>query len=287
MLREKILLNNNDNLNVREFKIKKFEMPWHSHPEYELVYIISGSGKKFVGEAMAYFTSHDLTMIGPNIPHFFLAEDKYYAENNFYCHWWVIQFSKEIFPPIMDELEAFKPISNLLALSNYGIHFTSSETKNLYLKITRNMINETGLDRITSLYHLLNYLSKDQTMNVLCEKQAIPDLQSDNDFINRIYRYMLNNFKNEIRIEDLAKLVNMQVTTLCSYYKRYTLKTIVGTLLEIRISHACKLIVNTRLNINQIAYECGFGNISNFNRQFLKLKKVTPGTYRSLFNERL
>ena len=285
MLREEIILNNTDNLNIREFKRKYFEMPWHSHGEYELVYIISGCGKKFIGESMNNFFDHDLTFIGPNTPHFFLADDHYYGDNNSFCHWWVIQFSKDIFPAIMDKLEAFNSISKVLSQSQYGLHFSTAETRKHVLKTIKSMRKTTGLDRIITLYQLLNYISKDQSTEMLCTEKPEPHPAINNDIINTVYTYLLNNFKQNILLEDIAQLMHMRVTTLCTYYKRHTLKSIIESLNEIRISHACKLLVNSRLDINQIAYESGFRNISNFNRHFLKIKNITPKNYRSSFLE--
>jgi len=283
VLREKIIPNNTDNLNIREFKRKYFEMPWHSHGEFELVYIISGSGKKFVGESMENFSDHDLSFIGPNTPHFFLADDLYYGDNNSFCHWWVAQFSKDVFPSIMDNTEAFSSISRILSLSQYGIHYLNTVTQKHVLRTIKSMSKMTGLNRIITLYNLLNYISKDQSCQILCKEK--PELHSgtNNDIVNTVFNYLLNNFKKNILLEDLAELTHMRVTTLCSYYKRHTLKSIIESLNEIRIGHACKLLVNSRLDINQIAYESGFRNISNFNRQFLKNKKVTPKIYRSSF----
>jgi len=285
VLREKIIPDNTDNLNIREFRRKYFEMPWHSHGEFELVYIISGSGKKFVGEAMENFSNHDLSFIGPNTPHFFLADDLYYGANNSFCHWWVVQFSKDIFPPIMDNSEAFGSISRILSLSQYGIHFSNTETRRHVLKTIKGMSKMIGLNRIIALYNLLNYISMDKSIEILCKEKPKLYPGTNNDVINRVYSYLLNNFKKNILLEDLAELTHMRVTTLCSYYKRHTLKSIIESLNEIRIGHACKLLVNSRLDINQIAYESGFRNISNFNRQFLKNKKVTPKIYRNSFHD--
>ena len=260
-------------------------MPWHSHREFELVYIISGSGKKFVGESMVSFSGHDLSFIGPNTPHFFLADDLYYQDNNSYCQWWVVQFSKDIFPSIMDNLKAFDLISKILSLSQYGIHFSNIETQKRVLKTIKSMSETSGLNRIITLYNLLDHISKDQSIKILCKEKPEVYPGTNNDIINMVYSYLVNNFKKNILLDDIAQLTHMRVTTLCTYYKRHTLKSIIETLNEIRIGHACKLLVNSRLDVNQIAYESGFRNISNFNRQFLKNKKITPKGYRNSFNE--
>ena len=282
MLRVKVITKT-DKLVIKEYNDKRFEMPWHSHDEYELVYIVSGSGKRFIGESMEYFSDGDLSFIGPNTPHFFISDDKYYQNEEYNCHWWVIQFSKEIFPGIIDSAETFKPIANLLENSNRGISFENEITRLHCFKAIKSLKKKKGLDRVTSLYYLLDYLSKDVNSVPLCENSIVTNKYTNNDTVNKIYQYLQQNFKTEIKLETISELVCMQVTTLCSYYKRHTLKSIIETLIEIRISHACNLLVNTKLDINQVAYESGFKNISNFNRQFLKIKKVSPKKYRNSF----
>jgi len=284
MLREKILFNDNNNLNIREFRRQFFEMPWHCHSEYELVYIISGSGKKFVGESMQDFEDQDLTFIGPNVPHFFLAADQFYTNNNAFCHWWVIQFSENIFPAPFENMEAFHSISDLLNLSLHGINFSNQKTRKHTIDTIDNMENTSSLTQITALYQLLDDISKDKSMKLLC-KEINTENRMNDDIVNKIYTYLLNNFRKRITLDDIAEIVHMRVTTLCSYYKRHTLKSIIETLNEIRLNHACKLLVNTRLDINQIAYESGFRNIANFNRQFLKLKKISPKHYRKIYKQ--
>ena len=284
MLRAKIITKT-DKLIIRELNDRRYEMPMHAHDEYELVYVVSGNGKRFIGESMEPYYAGDLTFIGPNTPHLFLSDEKYYRTDDFDVHWWVIQFSKDIFPGIINSSDTFKPIARLLHDSDRGISFDKLETKKHFLKSIQLLKTKNGLDRITSMYYLLDYLSKDNAYRLLCETAPEKSTYTNNDTVNKIYQYLLSNYKKEIKLDTISELVCMQVATMCTYYKRHTLRSIIETLIEIRINHACKLLVNSNLDIYQVAYESGFKNISNFNRQFLKLKTVTPKVYRNAFKQ--
>jgi AraC-like DNA-binding protein len=180
----------------------------------------------------------------------------------------------------MNQLSAFQSIHNILTLSSQGINFTSAEVCGQVFKSLKKIYSLNGLERITSLYHLLHFLGNTPSAQTMTNNQHFFNSNSPNDIVDKIYKYLINNFQNEIHLNDLAQIVNLRTSTLCMYFKRHTLKSIFETLNEIRISHSCKLLTNTRFNIKQIAMEAGFNNVAYFNRQFLRLKKQSPGAYR-------
>ncbi len=282
MIRENILIGSDRFFNIRSFQSKYFTMPRHLHAEYELVWIDRGFGKKSIGEVIKPFTDGDLTLIGPDCPHLFIADDAYYADNALRCHWRVIQFSRSIFPTAMTELELFKPIHTLLESSEYGLDFGSRSEESIrpwYDSIE----TARGFGKLTRFYELLAFLAGDPSSFRLNRDKPTTPHETSDDVVTRVYNYLLHNFNRRITLAAIARSVNMHPTTLCSYYKKYTLKSIFDSLMEIRIGHACRLLVNTDLSVAQVAYESGYENISNFNRQFLRLKKVQPKAYKKLY----
>jgi AraC-like DNA-binding protein len=89
------------------------------------------------------------------------------------------------------------------------------------------------------------------------------------------------NYYEEIQLQDIAAVANMAVTTFCNFFKTHYRMTFVEYLNMIRVGHACKLLAKKDNNIVEIAYQCGYQNLANFNRQFKKLKKMTPREYRN------
>jgi AraC-like DNA-binding protein len=102
-----------------------------------------------------------------------------------------------------------------------------------------------------------------------------------------INEYVYRNFKEPIRINDIATIANMTVTSFCRYFKSRTLKTFVRFLNEVRISYACRLLNNGNYTITDACFESGFNSLSYFNRQFKAIMKMAPRKYRNWKNEAL
>ena len=122
------------------------------------------------------------------------------------------------------------------------------------------------------------YLSRESLIGLINEGQ--------DQKMNLIYKYIMANFKEQISIDDLASEVNMTKTSFCRFFKKRTKKSFVQYVNEIRIGYACKLLYTESYNISETAYESGFENISNFNKQFLKIKKRTPSQILAQFSQK-
>lgn len=101
--------------------------------------------------------------------------------------------------------------------------------------------------------------------------------------INKILDYILKNFKQRIYISEMAQMLYMSDASFSRYFKHHTLKTFSTYVTEIRISHACRLLMEGEDNVSQIGYACGFENLSNFYRHFKKITGVNPKEYRDKF----
>ena len=86
-----------------------------------------------------------------------------------------------------------------------------------------------------------------------------------------------------MRLEDAAAIAGMSTTAFCRFFKRSTGKTFVDFVGELRIGHACRLLIESDLTIAEICYDVGFNNVSNFNRRFSERHNTSPKTYRKEF----
>ena len=105
----------------------------------------------------------------------------------------------------------------------------------------------------------------------------------DVDKIQIVYNYVMKNFKSKISLDEVSSLLNMTTTSFCRYFKPRANKTFSSFVNEIRIGHARKLLLEDNFNISEICYECGFGTLSNFNRQFKSVTNLRPLEYRKLY----
>ena len=125
---------------------------------------------------------------------------------------------KPFFPIGIENMGAFDSIKKMLDLSLMGINFQSQATRHHTLKIIKKMLNLNGLRRITELYHLLHWISADTSVDIMNTHKLKTNVGLKNDVINFVYQYLTNHFNEEIKLGDIAKLNNMQTTTLCSCF---------------------------------------------------------------------
>ncbi len=262
----------------------RFTMPWHYHEEYELILITSGGGKRFVGDYVDDFKPGDLVLLGANLPHYHMCYGLVSNDTKQISSCEVIQFTNNIFPNNIDSLEEFVIISDLLQRSRYGIKFTDPSTSNRIKKIMTRIDSLKGIKRVYVLMHILEILGKLPNYKLLTSPDYYSSINLNNtsNITNRVYKYLLENFKSKVSLKELSLSFGFNTTALCRYYKRRTQKSIFESLKEIRINFACKLLINSSLSISQIAYECGYDNISNFNRQFKSILGMTPSEYKNI-----
>ncbi|MCH5719257.1 helix-turn-helix domain-containing protein [Niabella hibiscisoli] len=104
--------------------------------------------------------------------------------------------------------------------------------------------------------------------------------EKDTGRINMVYKYLMQNFQDDISLQEVANLCNMTPSAFCRYFKSRTQKSVIQFLNELRIGHASKLLLNERYSISDVCYECGYNSIANFNKFFKSIKKTTPSEYR-------
>lgn len=255
------------------FRVPFFEFKWHYHPEFELTYIIKGSGHRIVGNSYEHFSDGDLVLLGSNLPHTWSSKlyDGDYSEAI------VIQFSREFISPFLEPKES-KLIKNMIETSGRGIRFDASEV--LVSKIIE-LTETNGVDRILKLISILDVLSKKQTTpiasntfhNVVSKKSELR--------INKVCLFIQNNFYHKISLKEVADLIYLTESNFCKFFKKATGKTYSDYLNELRINEACRLLVQSEKTISQISFECGFETLSYFNRVFLNKKRITPTMYRN------
>ncbi len=272
---EKIPVNNDASFLVRRIQTQYFDAPLHFHPEYELTLIINGNGKRFVGDSVENFESGDLVLLGSNLPHFWRSD----KPSETISEAIVVQFSTDFVQNILGKLPECKSIISMLVAAKSGIKFNT-----LLAPLLEKLMAEKGLKRLTILIELLEIFSQSTDYQLLASEyfNIKPDY-AENERMRKILEFMLDNFQDEVSINDVADLANLTVPSFCRYFKARTQKTYVDYLHEIRVSHARKLLIDNELSISQIGLECGFQNLSNFHRIFKKQVGITPLTYRKHF----
>lgn len=274
---EKITISEQNSLLVRRFQMPHFDVPWHYHPEYELTYIVRGDGRRFVGDHVESFVAGDLVLIGPDMPHFWRSDEDYYQnEPTLQAEWVVVQFPIAFSQDVLANLPEAATVTDLLNRSRYGLRFSPATSARMAREIDQ-LTARMGLNQVLSVLHILDQLATDRDAQPLASDgcQLAPGT-AETERMKRVFEFILNHFREEIRVEQIASVAGLAPAAFCRYFKRRTRKSFVEYLNELRIGHARKLLTNIDLSVGQIGLECGFNNVSHFHRQFKLHTGMTP-----------
>lgn len=257
-------------------------LPRHKHEEFELMLFTKGTGKQFVGDNVVEYKAGDMALIGSNIPHFHFCDALLSGEKVINSSGETLQFPLSIFPSAMEAIPDYEAIDLLLKRSQHGIRFYDEGLWQQVYDLVMDIDNHTGIKRIMQLYMILDILSKSRNYTLICETAYYADnsREDNNQPVNMVYTYLFNHFREKITLQQIADYVKQNPAALCRYFKKRTDKSIFHCLSEIRIEHACRLLSHSNLPVSQIAYECGFNNLSYFNRQFQSIVNYSPTAYR-------
>ena len=278
---EKILLNEQSSILVRRFQLPYFDSPWHYHPEYELTYIPESYGRRFVGDHVESFRVGDLVLLGPDLPHFWRNDDEFYqADSTLRASSIVVQFPASFDERIVSVIPEAAAIHQLLQRARYGLHFSMACSK-LVAEPMKQLTEQAGLVQVLGLLAILNQLATDTNATLLAsDGYQLATGAAETERMKRVLEFMLANFRDEIRIDQIASVAGMAPAAFCRYFKHRTRKTFIDYLNELRIGHARKLLATVDLSAGQVGMECGFNSNSHFHRLFKLHTGITPFQYQ-------
>jgi AraC-like DNA-binding protein len=286
LMHEQLNIIGNNTIKVKWDDFPHFTFPWHYHNQYEIVYVLKSYGRRYVGDNIENFAEGDLVLLGSNLPHYWKNAPEFYENNpKLKVNAVVVQFSPELFGGNMLQLPEFTAMKTLLNNAERGIKFSGLQNKTICKKLLK-ILQLTGFERYIELLNILNEMSKHTQHEVLASTHFEKNTTNYSDNrLNKIFTYINYNYTAKIDIPSLANLSGMNVTALCRFFKSKTGKTIMQHINELRVGYACKLMTEKQLQIAQIATECGFNNLSNFNKTFKQYTSKTPTTYYELTKE--
>ncbi len=249
---------------------------WHFHPELELHYINKGYGKRHVGSHISYFNNSQLLLVGSNLPHKGFTDG---ITNN--GKETIIQFKKEFLGDSFFDIPEMKDINKLFQRAKKGLLFNPAIKKKIGPKI-EDLINYEGFERVMKFLNVLHELATSEDYRVLNPEGFNFEAEPQNTAkIDIIYKYVNDNFKNQITLDEIASEASMTVPAFCRYFKKVTGKTFTKLVNEYRVVHATKLLQESQSSITDICYDCGFNNFSHFNKQFKEVTGKSASNYRS------
>lgn len=269
---------------VRQDPVPNINNRWHYHPEIELIRFHKGAGMQFVGDSIKRFDKSDIVLIGPNLPHHWKYDHENNADGgNGYPYSTVIHFFEDFWGRPFLNLPENKIISHTLEKAKRGIQI-SAKDEPVIAGLIDQMVTAKGPLRIILLMQTLMMIGSANNAKLLSSIGFKYNFEETDKYrINLIYDYSFANFKNKILLGEIAEIAHLTPNSFCRYFKAKTRKTYLQFINEIRVGHACKLLMDDRISIKEICYDSGFNNFSTFYAAFKTVTGKTPSIYKQNF----
>lgn len=264
---------------IKLYEDKEFPAAWHFHPQYELTYIKSSKGMRYVGNSIKNFKEGDLVLIGKNLPHCW----KTIGEQKDIVRAFVLQWEENLLGEGWLEKEEFTHISRMFKLSSRGIKFDlklAEKLKNDFI----GMMKVSPFEKLVRFLNILNRLAQEKKYEILAGPGFRAKISlEDSERMSTIYNYVQDHYKEKMSLRDVSSQIAMSGENFCRFFKNSFGKPFFEFVNEYKINLACKMLIDNDNLVGRIAYECGYNNHTFFYRQFQKFTHRSPSQYRKAY----
>ena len=254
---------------------------WHFHPEYELVFNIRSNGTRIIGDSVELFDKFDMVFIAGNIPHSwnYYRQDSSLPEK----HGIVLHFKYSSLGDAFLSQHEMRSFKELLADAERGIAFSVEDARKAEKHLVQ-MVNSRGIEKMIDFFNVIKILCASDKKCLLCSDnyKLAYDERGDKNMTN-VYTYISENYFKKISLAKIARVAKMSPFAFSRYFKKNCGAGFVEYLNRVRTNKSCYLLRETEYHVHDIAMECGFASISNFNKQFRKAEGIAPREYRAQF----
>lgn len=261
----------------------EFDFPLHYHDEIELNFIRNAKGaKRIIGDHVEEIGDLELALVGPGLPHGWFGSG--FAPNQ--VEEVTIQFHKDFFDEKFLQKNQLNLIREMLRKSLRGILFARDTTERLEPRIV-SLGKKQGFDSVLELMSILHDLSVSRDYKILSDSGFSDDevFSYNSRRIEKVMEFINSSFDKQITLGEAARIASMTESAFSRFFKLRTGMTFIDCVNEVRLGHASRMLISTTKTIAEIAYSCGFNNISNFNRTFRKRKGCTPSELRVSYDQ--
>lgn len=285
VLHEITPLSESDCLYVIERKKVDFNYPIHTHKEFEINYIENAKGaQRIVGDSIEEIGDYELIMISnENLEHGW-RNHRLIPGN---IREVTIQFSGDWLSERLLGKDQFTSINDMLKNGNKGLCFSLSSILKIRSLINSLTCEEKGFYSVMTFLSLLYEMSlarDTRTLSSSCFANADTNVQSRR--IRLVDEYIKKNYSRDLTLNEVAKLANMSEGAFSRFFSQHAGRSFTDYLIDIRIGMVTRMLIDTNKTVAEICYECGYNNISNFNRIFKKKKGRTPQEFREMYSKK-
>lgn len=257
-----------------------FNFPIHIHPECELNFIENAKGaQRIVGDSIEEIDEEELVLVtNPHLEHAW----KDYRNVSKNIHEITIQFHPDLLTDTFLNKNQMISIRQLFRHAERGVAFSRESIAKVRPLLKTLTCENDSFYSLIKLLIILHELSIDKGMRELSTGQFAANVMhqhSSDESLGRVMDYLSRHYSEVIRLSEVAEMVNMSESSFCRFFKQHTSKSFIDFLTDIRLGAASRALIDSSLSIAEIGYDCGFNNLSNFNRIFKKKKGVTPSEF--------
>ena len=265
----------NTPLLLQEDRVENFFDQLHQHEEIQISCILKGEGTFYIGDRYGQFSAGDVFAIGQDLPHVFTNQK---TEEG--VHMISLFFTPQSYGEGFFDHPEFKAFQNLFETVRLGCKLGSNREE--ARKLICSMRDEAPLDRFLSFIRLLQVFSRSQLMTLSSFVLKKRFGEEEGNRMRKIMDFTFAHYGGKLSVPQVAEVASMTPNAFCRYFKQRTNKTYIHFVLEIRIDQACRMLQQDKdLPISEIAFRCGFNNLTNFNRKFRQFKGLTPSEFRN------
>lgn len=262
----------------------EFTYPLHRHREYELNFIERGKGvRRIVGDSVEEIGDYELVLIG--------GQDLEHVWEQGNCkskdiREITIQFSGDIFGSELLSKNQFASIRRMLRRAGKGLSFPVSSIMKVYSTLDGIAGEQERFIQFLKFMYVLYELSISDEARVLASSSFAHSVRgAESRRVEKVKQYINDHYAKPLKLNDLADLVGMSPVAFSRFFRQRTGRTLSEYIVDIRLGYAARMLVDSTKNISEICYECGFNNLSNFNRTFKAKRNYTPRDFRAMFKK--
>lgn len=263
---------------------KQHTYPLHRHGEMELNFVENCSGnRRIIGDSIEVIDCYDLVLMGGGLEH---TWEQFECQSNDIREV-TIHFSRDLFSDAFLSKTHLKPLADLISKADVGVAFGMKAIMHNYDRLNELVNMEPGFYSVMKFIELMYELSLTSDYRLLSTSAfAHTTMTTDSRRVQKVKDYIDANFKDDIRLQELADLANMTPTAFSRFFKLRTGKSISEYIIDVRLGHAARMLADSTMAVVEICYRCGFNNISNFNRIFKRKKGLTPTEFRENYHKK-
>ena len=281
ILREITPLSEKDCFYIADRHKTEFTYPMHCHGEYELNFIEHGAGlRRIVGDSVEATKDYDLVLIATSELEHVWEQGECKSED---IREITIQFAPHFFDSLIDTNQ-FDRVRSMLDKARNGLCFPLDAIMKIYFLIDT-LPEAKGFYAVTQFLTMLYELSffTEEARELSSSSFAKVTQQANSRRVLKVQQYISEHYRDEIHLNTLADMVGMAPTAFSRFFKQRTGKKLSDYITDIRLGHAARLLVDTTMSVAEICYDCGFNNLSNFNRIFKRKKSCPPTEFRETY----